>query len=66
MGKISQKQQIDPNRIARLVRVNQSGMKIVIDDDLVQQLPDGQDMVADFSEAPTPDSPTAMGITLTF
>lgn len=50
MRKISEKHKIDPDRIVRILRVSQDGLKIMMDDDVVQQLPEGQDMVAEFSE----------------
>lgn len=51
MHKISEKNKIDPERITRVLRVNQDGLKIMVDDDVVRELPEGQDMVAEFSEA---------------
>lgn len=46
---ISQKFEIDPKRTIRVLHVNEKGMKIVVDDDVVQALPDGQDMIAQIS-----------------
>ncbi|OJJ51602.1 hypothetical protein ASPZODRAFT_12416 [Penicilliopsis zonata CBS 506.65] len=51
MDKISEKQKIDPDRVSRVLHVNQRGLRIMVDDDVVRELPDGQDMVAEFSEA---------------
>jgi hypothetical protein len=51
MNKISEKYKIDPDRIIRILRVNGEGLKIMVDDDVVQQLPEGQDMVAEITEA---------------
>jgi hypothetical protein len=51
MTKISEKYKIDPDRIIRILRVNREGLKIMVDDDVVQQLPEGQDMVAEITEA---------------
>ena len=51
MHKISEKNKIDPERITQVLHVNQDGLKIMVDDDVVRELPDGQDMVAEFSEA---------------
>ncbi|KAF7596421.1 hypothetical protein BBP40_001728 [Aspergillus hancockii] len=56
MDKISMKQHIDPQRIVRVLRVNKNGLKIMVDDDVVRELPDGQDMVVEISEAPTFDN----------
>lgn len=69
MTKISEKYKIDPERIVRILRVSREGLKIMVDDDLVQQLPEGQDMVAEITEASqievtTPDisTPAASGV----
>ncbi|KAI9036242.1 uncharacterized protein KD926_002151 [Aspergillus affinis] len=37
-----------PERIARLLRVNQAGLRIMIDDTVVGEIPEGQDMIAEF------------------
>lgn len=50
MTKISEKYKIDPDRIVRILRVSREGLKIMVDDDVVQQLPEGQDMVAEITE----------------
>lgn len=55
--KIAQKQHIDPSRIVRMVKINQNGLIIVVDDDFVGELVDGQDMVARFSEIPPRGKP---------
>ena len=34
----------------RALRVHANGLNVVIDDDVVRELPEGQDMVVDFSE----------------
>lgn len=71
MNKISEKQQIDPGRIVRVLRVNQDGLKIMVDDDVVRELPDGQDMVAEISDASRVEDPivnpdSAVEIKLTY
>ena len=45
---ISTKCQIDPLQISRVLRVNSKGLEIVVDDDVVRELPEGQDMVVTF------------------
>ncbi|RDW86312.1 grainyhead-like protein [Aspergillus mulundensis] len=50
MEKISVKQRIDPQRIMRVLLVKENGLRIMVDDDVVRELPDGQDMVAEISE----------------
>jgi hypothetical protein len=61
MSKISEKHKIDPERIVRVLRINRAGLKIMVDDDIVRELPDGQDMVAEFSEASRSEG-TTIGI----
>ncbi|KAL5333855.1 CP2 transcription factor-domain-containing protein [Aspergillus crustosus] len=56
MEKISVKQRIDPQRIMRVLLVKENGLRIMVDDDVVRELPDGQDMVAEISEAPMHDA----------
>lgn len=51
MHKISEKHNIDPDRIVRILRINNNRLKIMVDDDVVRELPEGQDMVAEFTEA---------------
>ncbi|KAL4897055.1 CP2 transcription factor-domain-containing protein [Aspergillus ambiguus] len=52
MRQISMKQRIDPDRIVRVLHVKKdNGIKIMVDDDVVRELPDGQDMVVEIDEA---------------
>jgi hypothetical protein len=48
--KISEKYKINRDAIVRVSRVSRDGLKIMVDDDVVQQLPEGQDMVAEITE----------------
>lgn len=50
LNKVSDKYKIDPDRIIRILCVNREGLRIMVDDDVVQQLPEGQDMVAEITE----------------
>ncbi|GLA52470.1 hypothetical protein AnigIFM63604_009332 [Aspergillus niger] len=61
MEKISMKQRIDPQRIVRVLHVKQNGLKIMVDDDVVRELPDGQDMVVEISEASSFETAAATG-----
>ncbi|OQE28690.1 hypothetical protein PENSTE_c003G04050 [Penicillium steckii] len=68
MKKISEKRHIDPSRIVRILHVNQNGLRIMVDDDVVRELPEGQDMIADIYEAQGPgggfpDSPMEIKLT---
>ncbi|CAG8353511.1 unnamed protein product [Penicillium salamii] len=63
---ISAKQQIKPVCIVRMIHVNQNGMRILVDDDVVREIPEGQDMVVDISETPGADDNNAMEIILTY
>ena len=47
---ISAKCNLDPGRIVRAICVHANGLNVVIDDDVVRELPEGQDMVVEFSE----------------
>lgn len=40
----------------RVLLVKENGLRIMVDDDVVRELPDGQDMVAEISEASTFDA----------
>ncbi|PLN80159.1 hypothetical protein BDW42DRAFT_171318 [Aspergillus taichungensis] len=52
--KICQMQGTDPESVARVLHVNPSGLRIMVDDDVVQQIPDGQPMrVEIISPSPT-------------
>lgn len=39
---------IPPESIIRVVRVNAAGLRILVDDNVVRETPEGQDMVAEF------------------
>ena len=47
---ISTKCQIDPFQISRVLRINSKGLEIVVDDEVVRELPEGQDMVVTFED----------------
>ncbi|KAL4873521.1 hypothetical protein BDV12DRAFT_79929 [Aspergillus spectabilis] len=71
MEKFSVKQRIDPQRIMRVLLVKENGLRIMVDDDVVRELPDGQDMVAEISEAPMldamgTDTPSPVEVKLTY
>lgn len=53
--KICEKQKFDPVRVARIIHVNKGGTPIVVDDNVVRDIPEGQDMIADICEATSPD-----------
>lgn len=70
MGKISAKRPIDLKRVLRVLLVKKGGVKVVVDDDVVRELPDGQDMdieiseTADSSESPDDSRPPAFEVRL--
>jgi len=47
---VAAKCDIEPTDIIRTVRVNHKGLHVLFDDDCVHELPEGQDMTAEFSE----------------
>lgn len=46
---IATKCQVEPSRVGRITRVDLKGRKIIVDDEVVQELPEGQDMAVEFS-----------------
>ncbi|KAI9723670.1 MAG: hypothetical protein M1812_000970 [Candelaria pacifica] len=47
---IASKCGVDPQSIVRTISVNSKGLKIMVDDDVVRQLPEGQDMIIEITE----------------
>lgn len=41
---------VEPTQVTRTLRINPKGLKIMVDDEVVQELPEGQDMVVEFAE----------------
>ena len=55
VGGISTKVQVEPTKVTRVLRINQKGLQILMDDDAVHAIPEQQDMTAEFHEiAPSP------------
>jgi hypothetical protein len=50
VGGIAMKINVEPTKVTRAIRVNQKGLQILMDDDAVQQIPEQQDMTAEFHE----------------
>ena len=50
ISSIASKCDVDPSRIQRSLRINPKGLKILVDEELVREIPEGQDMVVDFQE----------------
>ena len=53
---ITAKCEVDADRVRRTIRVNAKGLKIMLDDEVVRELPEGQDMTVEFSEIESSDS----------
>lgn len=69
MDKISIKRSIDSKRVLRVLLVKKDGLKVMVDDDVVRELPDGQDMdveISDSSESPDDSRPSAIEVKLTY
>ena len=47
---IAGRSNIDPSRVQRTVRINSNGLTILVDDEVVRELADGQDMTVDFED----------------
>lgn len=56
---IANKCNVNPMQIIRTLRVNPRGLKIVVEDETVQELPEGQDMMVEFSEIDAAKSPSS-------
>jgi hypothetical protein len=49
INSISNKFQIDPSRVTQVTHINSRGLHIIVDEDVVRELPEGQDMVVEFT-----------------
>ena len=47
---ITTKSGVASNEVTRALRINSKGLKILVDDELVRELPEGQDMIVEFDE----------------
>ncbi len=50
IANIAMKCGVEPNQVKRTLRINSKGLKIIVDDEVVRELPEGQDMVVEFTE----------------
>jgi hypothetical protein len=57
VGGISMKINIEPTKVTRTIRINQKGLQILMDDDAVLEIPEQQDMTAEFHEITPPQQP---------
>lgn len=69
---LARKWKLDPANVIRTIQVRDDGLNVIVDDDVVRELPEGKDMIAEFlqlreeSEGPnmdvdSPVSPRAGG-----
>lgn len=54
VGNIAAKVKIEPAQVIRTIWINPNGLKILVDDNTVNEIPEQQDMVAEFHEIGTP------------
>ena len=54
---IAAKCEIDPSRVRRALRIHPRGLKVIVEDEVVRELPEGQDMVVEFAEIDTTTNP---------
>jgi hypothetical protein len=52
---LSVKYQIDSGLVVRILHINQKGMRVIVDDDVVSGLSESQDMIIEIHEAPCSD-----------
>lgn len=57
VGGISMKINIEPTKVTRTIRVNQKGLQILMDDEAIKEIPEQQDMTAEFHEIIPPQQP---------
>jgi hypothetical protein len=53
---IASKCNVEPTKVLRTLRINKQGLQILLDEDSVMELPEGQDLIAEFIEM-RPHSP---------
>lgn len=72
MDKISIKRSIDSKRVLRVLLAKKDGLMVIVDDDVVREIPDGQNMdieiseTADSSKSPDDSRPSAIEVKLTY
>lgn len=54
---IAAKLDIEPSRIQRAVHLKKNGLEVLVDDDVVRELPEGQDMLVEIYEIKTESLP---------
>jgi len=54
IASIAMKCSFEATRIRQMINVNQNGLSIKVDDDVVRELPEGQDMILEFSRITAP------------
>lgn len=50
---IATKSGVEPSKVLRTLRVNKANIEIMFDDDMVIELPEGQDMTLEYTEVVT-------------
>ena len=50
INSIAMKCGVDPSDVTRTLRLNPRGLKIMVDDEVVRELPEGQDMIVEFAQ----------------
>ena len=50
VASIAMKCGVRPIQVGRTLRINSKGLKIMVDDEVVRELPEGQDMIVEFAE----------------
>lgn len=50
VNSVASKSGVEPTKVLRTVRVNKAGLNILMDDETVIEIPEGQDMIATFIE----------------
>ena len=53
VNSISAKFEVEPGRVTRVTHINARGLRIIVDEDVLRELPEGQDMVVEFTQLNT-------------
>ncbi len=54
---IATKLEVDPQKVQRTVHVTRNGLSVLVDDDVVRELPEGQDMLVELTPIKTETVP---------
>jgi len=54
---VANKSNVEPTKVLRVVRVSRKGLHVLLDDEAIREMSEGQDMTAEFCSIDAPASP---------